>query len=173
MKKFCLIAFAFVYALMSISCVKTVDIYDLGDEAYVDMGVSVKWASFNYGASSPEESGTFMNFDNAAGLAPTKEQFEELMANTTWVRASLNGVKGALVTSKTTGKRLFFPASGSIYEGKETNGYVGEGCYWTSTQKDTDQAYYFFFSCINQSGKPDERILSYDKKWTHPVRQVQ
>lgn len=43
---------------------------------------------------------------------PTKEDFEELTANTTSTWTSVNGVDGNLFTSKTNGNQMFIPASG-------------------------------------------------------------
>ena len=43
---------------------------------------------------------------------PTKEQCEELSANTTSTWTTMNGVNGRLFTSKTNGNTLFVPAAG-------------------------------------------------------------
>ena len=63
---------------------------------------------------------------------PTKEQWEELLENTTNEWAMQNGVKGRLFTSKKNGKSLFLPAAGC--RGGDELGYVGSnGNYWSSS----------------------------------------
>ena len=62
---------------------------------------------------------------------PTDTQFNELMANTTYEWATINGVNGGKFTA-TNGNYVFFPAAGNWDNGSQTD--VGTwGYYWTST----------------------------------------
>ena len=61
---------------------------------------------------------------------PTKEQFDELTANTTSAWTQVDGVYGLLCTSTANGNTLFFPAVGGAGNGKVYN--VGDfGSYWS------------------------------------------
>ena len=52
---------------------------------YIDLGLSVKWANCNVGASTPEEYGDYFNYIDAIQLKdtkiPTYEQWRELQDN--------------------------------------------------------------------------------------------
>ena len=62
---------------------------------------------------------------------PTEEQIKELFDNCNWVRKTINGINGYLVTSKINGNVIFFPASGF---GGTTWGRRGaSGHYWSSS----------------------------------------
>lgn len=97
---------------------------------YIDLGLSVKWATCNVGASSSEEYGSYFawgetipkniylketylpdkNFNKVFRL-PTKEEFKELLNKCTWTWTLQNGVKGYKVTGP-NGKSIFLPAAG-------------------------------------------------------------
>lgn len=80
---------------------------------------------------------------------PTRDQFEELMDNTTYEWTTIDGVLGAKFTSKVkdyTDKFLFFPAVGYAEEGKVYN--VGDyGGYWSVSLYDlgVNDAWSFYF----------------------------
>ena len=63
---------------------------------------------------------------------PTDDQFKELFDNCDWVRKTINGINGYLVTSKINGNVIFFPASGG---GNGTAWYSrgSDGYYWSSS----------------------------------------
>jgi len=61
---------------------------------------------------------------------PTKEQFEELTANTTTAWTQVNGVNGVLFTSKVNNNTLFFPAVGEATEGNIGN--IGDFSFYMS-----------------------------------------
>lgn len=158
---------------------------------YVDLGLSVKWATCNIGASAPEETGLYFAWGETSGYTaeqvgtdknfseedylfnpsgttgytpsrynntdhltvlmpeddaatvnwgegwrmPTKEEFDELIANTTSSWTEVNGVSGLLFTSTVEGyeeESLFFPAVGGAEDGGV--GGVGDyGGYWSAS----------------------------------------
>lgn len=63
---------------------------------------------------------------------PTEEQIKELFDNCDWVRKTINGINGYLVTSKINGNVIFFPASGVGY-GTTWNDRGAYGYYWSSS----------------------------------------
>ncbi|MEG0252580.1 MAG: hypothetical protein RR667_00655, partial [Muribaculaceae bacterium] len=114
---------------------------------YIDLGLSVKWASCNAGASSPEGYGGYYNWKAACKFSlPTQEQMEELIIKCTWESTSLNDVTGVKVTGP-NGNSIFMPYSGfligSIPLGQGSNGY-----YWSST--------------LDPNNAVDARILAFD-----------
>ena len=63
---------------------------------------------------------------------PTKEQWDELLMNTTNELTTQNGVYGMLFTSKKNGVSLFLPAAGLRWDNRFL--WVGlYGLYWSST----------------------------------------
>lgn len=192
----------------------------------VDMGLSVKWASFNVGAGKPEESGYYFawgettpdkqrydwssyqwsggefgdeltrycnvsNFglngftdartvlepsDDAAHARlggkwrmPTKAEFEELLnpnkCTVKWEPQA--GVPGLKVTSKSTGKQLFFPAAGSKSDG-EVTGVGTLGRYWSSSLS-TDGPYNAYYLVCDKDGGS---VYNYYRYYGYPVRAV-
>ena len=63
---------------------------------------------------------------------PTEEQIKELFDNCDWVRKTINGINGYLVTSKINGNVVFFPASGGGY-GTTWSNRGANGNYWSSS----------------------------------------
>ena len=63
---------------------------------------------------------------------PTKEDFDELTANTTTAFTEQNGVSGLLLTSKANNNTLFFPAVGGAADGRVI--YIGDiGSCWSAS----------------------------------------
>ena len=119
------------------------------DVSVVDLGLSVKWTICNVGAKSPEGYGDFYTYDKArqkfAGKLPTKEQWEQLKNKCTWKWTTLNGVNGYKVTGP-NGNSIFLPAAGVRLRSGNVVDYVGAFCrYWSSTPRDSDDAWYLFF----------------------------
>lgn len=120
---------------------ETQDVYrntDSESELFVDLGLSVKWATCNVGANSPEEYGEYYTFDDARTLGsggervPTYEELVELKNNCDWTWTTKNDVNGYKVTSRRNGKSIFLPAAGGRGETYEYN--VGsDGYYWSSS----------------------------------------
>ena len=70
---------------------------------------------------------------------PTKAQFEELTANTTYTWTTIDGIKGGKFTAQ-NGNYVFFPADGHWSDGRVSN--VGiYGYYWSSTPSSSGIAY--------------------------------
>ena len=79
---------------------------------------------------------------------PTKDDFEELIKNCTWVLTTVNGVDGFLVTGY-TGNSIFLPTTG-YRDGMSLSNDDRVGEYWTSTpHRDTEYAYYLCYSGEN------------------------
>ena len=79
---------------------------------------------------------------------PDKEQWDELLNNTTNQWTTQNGVSGRLFTSKKNGQTLFLPAAGFRWV-SELHGAGSYGCYWSRSlyTDDPNYAWYFdFFS---------------------------
>ncbi len=100
----------------------------------VDLGLSVKWASCNAGAASPEDFGDYLTYDgfsSAECRLPTAEEFTELLENCVWTRTERNGVTGYVVAGSNL-NAIFLPAAGMKDDGRDR--YVGRSChYWSST----------------------------------------
>ena len=75
---------------------------------------------------------------------PTEDQFQELYDNCTWVRKTLNGVNGYLVTSKINSNSIFFPCSGYGY-GSSWYSCGGYGYYWSASFYSARYARYLYF----------------------------
>lgn len=109
--------------------------YDMvgAESEYVDLGLSVKWATHNVGATKPEEYGDYYawgeteNLNSGRWRVPTNDEINELLDNCKWTLASVIGVTGFLVTSKKTGytdRSIFLPC---LVNFDEDHGY------WSST----------------------------------------
>ena len=121
---------------------------------YVDLGLSVKWATCNFGATSSEEYGTYMDYDKALVACkywggtwrlPTKEEMSELVDFCSWNWTTQNGFNGYKVTGP-NGNSIFLPATGRR-DGSSLD-YAGEdGFYWSSTPYESSifGAYYLDF----------------------------
>lgn len=109
----------------------------------VDLGLPSgrKWATWNIGATTPEEVGFLLSFDqsNAVSLpdgfkVPTSDDFQELCDNCDWEWTTENGVKGCRFKSRQVGNgnSVFFPCSGYGYS---TSWYLrgSHGFYWASS----------------------------------------
>ena len=80
---------------------------------------------------------------------PTKEEWQELLNNTTHTWTTQNGVNGRLFTAS-NGQGLFLPAAG--YRNESSLGYVGSyGYYWSSSLNTgyPSDAWYFYFNSGN------------------------
>ena len=96
--------------------------------------------------------------DNTCRM-PTKEELEELTANTTLTEETLNGVNGVRFTSKINGNSIFVPVAGFSSNGSVA--ILGPcGFLWSSSlYSDTpNEAWYLYFS-------PDDVYMNYDSRY--------
>ena len=75
---------------------------------------------------------------------PTEDDFQELYDNCDWVRKTVNGVNGYLVTSKINGNSIFFPCSG-YGSGASWDNRGGDGDYWSASFYSAVYARYLVF----------------------------
>ena len=144
---------------------------DPTDQKIVDLGLSVAWATYNVGATAPEEYGGYyaygeiepkenysedtykwMYWDyndwdcdewekfmklgaDISGTCydvahmkwgeqwrmPSQKEWMELISNCSWTWTSVNGVAGAMGTSKVNGNTIFLPAAGNMVGSDQTH----------------------------------------------------
>lgn len=90
---------------------------EITEGSVVDLGLSVKWASSNVGATSPEEGGlTFRlsqagygGYDTNLWRIPSRDEVEELLNKCEWNWGHYNGVNGYQVKGP-NGNSIFLPA---------------------------------------------------------------
>ena len=130
----------------------------INGHGYVDLGLSVKWATTNLGARNYYEKGNYYLFgaiyDSEQTISqiesdiegneqydaarfkwhdswrlPTKQEFEELLNNCTWKKATIKGVIGYVVTGH-NGNCIFLPLTGSYMYGNklDVTGYRTGSC---------------------------------------------
>lgn len=145
-----------------------------GNSEYVDLGLSVKWASRNVDASGPDEMGGLYSWSEddiahdkwgGSWRMPTTDQIDELIHNCTWSWASVNGQIGFLITSNKTGytdRSIFLPYA--------FFGTSGDLSYWSgSTDPDNpDRAACLWIHLYDDN----VRSGSCFRHWPRPVRPV-
>lgn len=137
---------------------------------YIDLGLSVKWASCNIGANIPKDNGKLYTFEeaihNTDGKLPTKEEWEELKNKCRWKWTTQNGVTGYKVTGP-NGNSIFLPAAGYRYFYGGVFNVRTSGGYWSSSPDDSDNAWYLYFNS-------SEVIMNnYNRGFGRSVRLVQ
>lgn len=111
---------------------------------FVDLGLpsGTKWATCNYGASSPTECGSCILFDSIPDGTPTQSEWEELMK---YCHITSNGDGSVKIANPATYNRndfIILPSYG---------GYYVDGDY-----RDTDTRYWF----CNSLGYNEQRMIS-------------
>lgn len=126
---------------------------------YVDLGLSVKWATCNFGASSEGGYGAYVTYDKALGAGklwggswrlPTREEIQELVDYCSWQwtisgrRYVVTGPNGNSISFKVPG----YKKDGSVYS------QGNEGYIWSSTPADGNYAYAlgFYYYDSNYEG---------------------
>lgn len=125
---------------------------DSGEYEYVDLGLpsGTLWATYNIGASSPDEPGSYFQWGDISGYTseedwtiPTNAQFTELLNNTTY---SWDSSRSGM-TFTANGKELFLFGAGYIRAGGSNNPAYGmNGRYWSCTSYDSNYAWGLRFS---------------------------
>lgn len=123
------------------------------ENTYVDLGLSVRWATANYGANQQSPCGGYYRWNDAIAITTadgsrlgTKAQWNELRENCSWKWTTLDGVQGYLLTSKIKGytdRSIFLPAVGWRQDGRIEQ---MSAAYWSSTEgvQPGDEAAYGF-----------------------------
>ena len=95
---------------------------------------------------------------------PTKEQLEELKANTTSTWTTQNGVNGRKFTSNVNGNSVFIPAFGNV-GGGDVNDVGSYGYVWSSSvdEESLNSAWYLYFYSsyfdVSSNGRPCGRVV--------------
>ena len=98
---------------------------------------------------------------------PTREQYQELLDNTTGTWTNVNGVHGMLFASN-NGNSVFFPGAGGYMDNNVPEDDYG-GWYWSSSLHQGDGAWCLEF----WAGGQNCVVESYLRKIGYPVRPVQ
>ena len=185
---------------------------------YVDLGLSVKWATCNVGSTLASDYGLLFQFGRVDGYAyndsnnqfrtnaqnkqdtgnehipktasgktynvletldladdaayinmggawrmPTKDEFEELLNNTTHEVKTINGIKGMLFTSTINGHQLFIPFAGywwyngnGRFESAETR-----ACMWSSKVFDVINSNAYAIRCYSNDGNAEITYMNF------------
>jgi len=143
----------------------------------IDLGLSVKWASFNIGASTETESGGLYywgdpddsgsdnyqppTINNICGTEfdiarrkwggnwrlPSQQEQVELIRNCTWRRATVNGVNGMRITGR-NGNSIFLPPTG-FRAGFSSKSDIENGYYWVGETFNDNNGYYAYVFYFN------------------------
>ena len=159
---------------------KTTELYEEGHE-YVDLGLSVKWATCNMGAESPDGYGYRYERVNikwgGRWRIPSVEDFKELIENCSFEWQEQDDVRGLLFVSLKPGfegSSIFLRASG-LYDIDEVGPYE-YGLYWTANHSSADtslphSARILFFE-KGLSGKGEVSIVPHSRNLWANIRPV-
>ena len=143
------------------------------------------WLDHNLGATNNCDFGEYYLgseeniVESLLGLGfstPTKDQFQELIDNTTQYWGEIAGIKG-MFFSATNGNSIFLPAAAQLwFNDKGEEGYWdinngGSGAYWTCTPSDYEN-YNYFLEFYNEEGN---QVFFGDRKKTTnrlPIRPI-
>ena len=127
-----------------------------------------KWGTYKKGFTRYSTTTTVLESADDAATAnwgdgwcmPTKEDFKELLENTTYTAKKQNGVWGGQFTSKINGKSIFLPTGG--YYDDETLKAVGKnGAYYSSTVNSDDFAKAYFMGFTESAPVIDKKTRTY------------
>ena len=99
---------------------------------------------------------------------PTKDELKELLDNTTYDVATINGVKGVLFTSNINNKRLFVPFAGYWYNGR----FAAAGSSALVWSSQVRPSYVDSASRLHCNSGGDAYIFSNDRSYAFSVRGV-
>lgn len=146
---------------------------------FVDLGLSVRWATCNVGADSPEQSGTFVDlndYDTVADIykwnykgatLPTIAQFQELRNSCYWEMTERNGTSGFTVKGK-NGNSIFLPFSGDSRPNAALMQSVFGRLFTLESFSNRDSAtkYFFYFNYGQYE------LVKYAMAYSCPARMV-
>ncbi|MBE6291385.1 MAG: serine/threonine protein kinase [Bacteroidales bacterium] len=125
---------------------------------YVDLGLSVKWATCNIGAKSPEGIGTLLDWNSrhveipkwgGTWRIPTKEEQDELRQKCRFELSSENGIKGYRVIAG-NGNSIFLPFTGfNMFDQGIMS--ADKGYYWSETLHKFNHGTAYFLFLNNDS----------------------
>ena len=146
---------------------------------FVNMGLSMYWASMNLGAKTVEEKGWSLENDNPNKIKelfktyyknadiPNKSQWEELIRHCKWEMTEIENIKGYKVISLKNGNSIFLPFNRNEEISFRTFGrlFTRETFYKTNSL-DSDN-YYFYFAPGGTY-----KLTKYSLNYKCPVRLV-
>ena len=159
--------------------------------AWVDLGLSVKWATCNVGATAPEKIGdkfqwgavttsaSYITEDpyvlplemDAAAVnmggkwrMPTKAEMEELVSNCTWKQKVIGTMNGYEVKSNVNGGSIYLPV---YYDSYTTDGY-----YWTSSLSNSSNNGYESPYSLHFNEESITLVKAYLRSNEYPIRGV-
>ncbi len=145
----------------------------------IDLGLSVKWASFNMGATSETESGGLYYWGDGDGIGgdnyaapgvdnicgtqydiartkwgstwrlPSAQEHRDLIFNCTWRRATVNGVYGMRITGR-NGNSIFLPPTG-YRVASSSKSELENGYYWVGETHDNYDGYLSYVFYFNST----------------------
>ena len=131
----------------------------------------VTWSIFNIGASSTQNYGVKMNFEQSESACPTgwrlptKDECSSLTKHTVTVK-SIHGKTCFAILDETIGSELVFPSRMHSY------GYPYSAC-WTATESERDNTCAFYFSYTYYLNKSIILDVTYcGKEYSNEVRCV-
>ena len=141
-------------------------------EGWVDLGLpsGLLWAKCNVGADAPEEYGDpvreenviYWYDDHGYGRCPTKEEWEELLNNTTIDWTIRNGVRGFRFTADNNNS-IFLPFEQGYYD--------HYNYYWSSSHVNNDENDWYYVLALN-SISPQSVYISISEYVFFPIRAV-
>ena len=156
------------------SVCKTAISYEAGHE-YIDLGLSVKWATCNTGAESPDGYGYRYDRVNIKWSGrwriPSAEDFRELIENCSFEWQEQDDVRGLLFVSMKPGfegRSIFLRASG-LYDIDEGGPYE-YGLYWVANLSSEEARILFFEKGL--SGKGEVSIVPHRRDLWASIRPV-
>lgn len=115
---------------------------------YVDLGLSVKWATCNVGATKPDSYGSHYAWESDATRTiwggnwrtPTNKEWIELKEKCNWSWTKKNGIYGYVVKSRTNANTIFLPAAGYSMQGSSSwYSRDAHGYYWSNTRDENNR----------------------------------
>ncbi len=168
---------------------------EVNGHEWVDLGLSVKWATCNVGANNPCDYGYLLywgalnesqdcaevsydiggnpQYDVATATwgsgwrLPTRGELEELLESCEWEWTTEGGHNGYRVTGQ-SGNSIFLPAAG-WRNGSERDDDGDYGCYWSSTPFESNSFYPYFLLWFRQDDRGVDWFDRLDGRSVRPV----